>query len=199
MPECYFAELPQASRARGAIRWVIDVGVSGSLWRSDGIEWCLVGGHSLLAQSNVAKSVTVGSTTEELLDWIAIPGTAIGLNGALRFSSLWSANVSASNKSLRARLGAVALSGSAVFASTSAMANQASMAPTPHVIRNRNSFNSQVCFPAANGGIATVSGSPVTAFAENTANDVVFAITGQKATGTDTLTLEGWSLELLRP
>lgn len=190
-----WANLPSASSMVGAV-FVTDVGTHGSLWYSDGTTWGLANGSCVLAQSAVAVSVSA-STSEESLFSIAIPAGLLGLSGALRLSMLWTTTSSANNKTLRARLGSTALGGSAWFALVNT--TTASTQIPAHTLRSRNSASSQVCFPAANGSVGTQSGTAVSTFTEDTSVATVFALTGQKATAGEVLTLEGFTLELLRP
>ena len=190
-----WANLPAPSAFRGLI-YVSDVGINGSLWRSNGTIWSLVGGSCVLGQSAVAVSCT-STTNEEVLQSVNLPAGVLGVNGALRLSTLWTCTGAVGTKTLRARLGAVALSGSAWLATVRSASAAECLALIPQVLRNRNVANSQVVYNPANGGVASQS-SAVATFSEDTSVATVCAITGQKATAAEVLTLEGYTLELLR-
>src|SRR5688500_6060251 len=64
-------------------------------------------GPYVLAQSAVAASHT-GNTTETTLATVTVPANAIGANGRLRVTSLWSHTNSANSKTLRVRFGGAA-------------------------------------------------------------------------------------------
>src|SRR5688572_30465286 len=77
-----FAALPAPSDHIGYAN-VSDVGLSGSLWQSDGTIWRPVGGRVLLAASAVAAAAVTGGTTEVTTDTLTIKGGIMGLNGGL--------------------------------------------------------------------------------------------------------------------
>lgn len=153
----------------------------------------------VLGQSAVAQTVTPGSTAEEVLAQILVPAGAMGLNGALRVSTLWTVNNNANAKEVRYRLGATALGGSAWWANTTFLASVVTGMPPPNTLRNRGAANSQLAYPTSNGGLTTSANTSIATFAEDTSQPLILAITGKKANGADTLTLEGWTVELLRP
>lgn len=185
-----WATLPSATSYIGTA-FVSDIGTHGSLWRSDGSTWGLVGGLCVLAHSGVA--VSAGAvTTEETLFSMTIPGGSMGPNGALRVTTLFTTTNSANNKTMRIKLGATA------FAAQVGTTN-ATFENIPQTIRNRGSEASQVTFPTANAHTGTATGSAITTGTENTAIDLVLSITGQKATGAEVLTLESYTIELIRP
>ncbi len=185
-----WATLPAASAYIGNA-FVSDIGSHGSLWRSDGSTWGLVGGLCVLSQSSVA--VSAGAvTTEETLFSMTIPGGSMGPNGALRVTTLFTTTNSANTKTMRIKLGATA------FAAQAGTTN-ATWENIPQTIRNRGSEASQVTFPAANAHTGTATGSAITTGTENTATDLVLAITGQKASAGEVLTLESYTIELIRP
>jgi hypothetical protein len=191
-----WANLPAPTAFRGLI-YVSDVGINGSLWRSNGTIWSLVGGSCVLGQSSVAVSCTA-STAEEVLASVNLQPGVMGVNGALRLTTLWTLTGAVGTKTLRARLGTTALGGSQWIAIVRAALALDYVAPIPQVLRNRNVANSQVTFFAAQGGIGTNTASGITAFTEDTSVATIVGITGQKATAGEVLTLEGYTLELLR-
>ncbi len=194
-PGTSWANLPAPSDFQGLL-FVNDVGINGSIWRSNGTVWSLVGGSCVLGQSAVAVSCTT-TTNEEVLQSVNLPAGVLGVNGALRLSTLWTCTGAVGTKTLRARIGATALGGSAWLALVRAASAAECLALIPQVIRNRNVANSQVVYAPANGATTTQS-SAVSTFTEDTSVATVVGITGQKATAGEVLTLEGYTLELLR-
>jgi len=144
--------------------------------------------------SAVAVPLT-GSTSETALATIAIPAGAMGANGQLRIITLWSMTNNANNKYPRIRLGGI--SGTIYLGATqSSVASQ----KTQTIIRNRNSQSSQIGF-AASGTLGAYGVGPTTVANVTSAVDTSAAqdlvISGQLATGTDTLTLESYTVEIL--
>ena len=144
----------------------------------------------VVAQSGTASSVT-GTTSETVLATIPIPAGALGINGVLRITALWSYTNSANNKTLRINFG-----GTTWFnqvQTTTASAQGMTM------IRNRGSVTSQVGY-AISAGSAFGSTSVANATAAiNMAVAQNLTITGTLALGTETITLEGYTVEILNP
>lgn len=145
----------------------------------------------VIGASAVAVPLT-GSTSETALATISIPAGAMGANGRLRITVLASASLNnANSKTLRARLGGISgtIFGSSSLASVLSWQSQ-------FIIRNRNSASSQVGFPSAANVFSNAGAAPVTASIDTSvAQDLV--ISGQLGTGTDTLTLEDYMVEIL--
>lgn len=143
-----------------------------------------------LAASAVA--VSAGANTDEnTLATIAIPAAAMGANGQLRITTVWTVTNSGNNKTLRVRLGGIAGTQflSAAVTTVATVRNQLFLA-------NRNSQSSQV------GGINSTtsfgtSSSVLTTATVDTSAAVDLVITGQKASSGETLTLESYLVELL--
>lgn len=146
----------------------------------------------ILAQSAVAVPLT-GTASETALATIAIPAGTIGPNGSLRITTLWSHTNSANNKTWRIRLGGI---GGTAFAAV-----VRSTTATDHdirIIRNRGSASSQVALTAGTGvGFGTSGSAPVTGSVDTaSAQDLV--LSGQLANTGETITLEAYTVELLR-
>lgn len=190
-----WASLPTPSARGVGLTFVTDVGVSGSLWYSNGTTWGLANGSCILFLS--AVPVTLSATTsEEVLFSGTIPAGLMGVNGALRCSPLFTFTNSGNNKTFRLRTGATALTGSiwAANVATTLVSQEA----IPQTWRNRGVANSQITFVAANAHTGSQSSTANTATTEDTSVGMTFAITGQKASAGETITLEGFTLELLR-
>lgn len=185
--------LPLPSAYIGAA-YVSDVGLSGSLWYSNGVTWGLVGGDAVLARGNADINVTGGSTSEEDLVSITIPAGLMGVNGQLEVTHFWEATNNANVKTMRVKLG-----GTAFFANATAINSNAIFLPPPTRIWNRNSQSSQMAFAAANGNTTIATGTAKTTGTVDTSAATTLAISGQKATGADTLTLIGYVVRLIRP
>jgi len=137
-----------------------------------------------LSQSAVASAVT-GTTTKTALATIAIPAGAIGPNGSVHVTMLWSMTNNANNKTFN-----VELDGTIFYGIT--FANQSSLQAIS-IIRNRNSESSQVGFTNATTGLGAatlVTAAIDTSVAKN------LTISGTLANSADTITLEGYTVEI---
>jgi len=135
-----------------------------------------------------ATTVT-GITTEATLASVTIPGGSVGPRGSIRVHLLCSVNNDASVKTLRVKLG------NTTFASSS-LASVATTSGWVHIYQ-RGVQNSQVCHPSIISSL-TSSGAAVVIGAEDLSTDKLLTITGQLADGTDSMTLEAWSVEILQ-
>lgn len=176
----------------GMMRWVRDEDV---LYVHNGSNWASFagggGGPSLLhprilACSGVAASTS--ATSEATLATISIPAGAMGANGMLRITTHWSGTNSANNKTHRIRLGGTA------FFNVSVTTSPTCQALT--LIRNCNSASSQIGWVNSHGGYG-VSGSTRTSGTVNTAAAVDLTITAFVASGADTVTLDGYLVEVI--
>lgn len=146
---------------------------------------------TVLAQSAVPSSVT-GTTTETTLATIAIPAAAMGTTGALRIHMQWTFSNNADTKTFYVRLG-----GTFLWLSTE---TTEATAVNSVLIRNRGSLSSQLggWNISRNSGIGDSTASFVTSTI-NMGNAQNLTITGQLGTSTDTITLEGYTVELINP
>lgn len=144
--------------------------------------------------STGASAAHTGDTNETVKGTVSIPAGAMGANGYLRVQSVWSMTNSANTKTFRIRLGGI---GGNVFLNATATTQVSGQVET--IIRNRNSASSQVGFTNATfTSFGTSSGSNQTA-SQNTANALDLVFTALLASSGETITLEGYSVELLRP
>lgn len=144
----------------------------------------------VLAQSAVAASVT-GTTSETALATIVVPAGAMGANGAVRITTLWSHTNSANNKLLRIRFGGAS--------GTSYLGNNLTTTATLNhvlVISNRNAANSQIGGYASATPIGSSTGAAITSSAD-TSLDTSIVISGQLADSGETITLERYVVEVL--
>lgn len=143
----------------------------------------------VFAQSAVPVSVT-GTTTETALATISIPGYASGKNGAVRVTTLWSTTNNANTKVGNLRLAGANFG--IVTMSSVASAQATSM------VRNRNSYSSQVGSAPANMWSGT-NGSGAWTGAIDMSRAQALTITGTLANPADTITLEAYTVEILNP
>lgn len=164
-----------------------------------------IGGISrLLADSRYPRGRVLGGsavpvsgaadTNENILATVVVPARAMGLNGILRITALWSYTNSGNNKILQIRLGGIAgdIFGAATVTTTAALRQQVQ-------VQNRNSAASQVVLSGiGTGGWGTTTAGVATATRDTAvAADLVF--TGTKASAGETLTLESYLVELVIP
>jgi len=144
---------------------------------------------TVLSQSGAPSSVT-GTTSETVLATIAIPAGAVGPNGAIRVTTLWSYTNNSNNKILFTRLGGVSVQG-ITNTTTSAMTQQI-------VIRSRGTSTSQITeFNSTSGFGSAAAGNFATTVDMTKAQNLT--LSGAVAVGTDTITLEGYTVEILNP
>lgn len=148
-----------------------------------------VGLWRVIGASAVAVTLT-GSTDEAALAAFTLPGGALGPNGALRITTVYSFTNSANSKTMRYRLGG--LGGTAIMA-VSATTTVSNM--VQRTIQNRGVQDSQVAAPTGNNGSFGNSGNSPGTAALDTAQDQVIALTGQLASSGETITLESWLAE----
>lgn len=158
------------------------------------INYKVTGVPYLVLSRGDAVSIT-GTLTETALRTVTIPDGALGANGSLRISSMWSwVNTTVNNKLPRIRLGGI--SGTAFWAPTFTNAFTANQNVT--TISNRNSASSQIAYSASVfNTIYTPGNAALTTGVINTAVAQDLVITGQLADITDTLTLERITVEIL--
>ena len=151
------------------------------------------GGVTLLAHSGTAASLT-GTTTETTLATYTMPANTLKANGILRITSAWSCNSSANIHRARVRFGGT---GGTVY-SQDAMASRLSGQGITF-IRANNSVSAQKAFSGSlfsNSSYTTGSGALTTSTVDTTSN-VDIVLSGELANSGDTLTLEGYTIELL--
>lgn len=152
-------------------------------------KWLPAVNWQVLARSFAAVSVT-GTTTETTLATIAVPANAMGPNGVLRVTTYWSHTNNANTKTLRTKFGGATLVSPAPTASSTSR----------HLIEvaNRNATNSQIVPPnaLATSSAFGASGTAFSTFAIDTTAAQNITLTGQLANAADTITLEGYLVEL---
>jgi hypothetical protein len=151
----------------------------------------------VLYQSAVAVTHT-GDTNETALRTITLPGYAMGTNGSVRITHIWSLTSDASDKTVRVRFGGPA--GTDYYGLSVAAMSAYTMQTT---IANRNATNSQMGRPAplttgitGTGWGGTSAAAIVTSAVDTTAAvDIVISI--QLADAADTVTLQYVLVEVI--
>jgi hypothetical protein len=145
---------------------------------------------AILAQSGVQASLT-GTLTETALATITIPANAMGANGSVRITTLWSNNNSGNIKTQRVRFSSI--SGTAILA-----ANQTTNVYSKDVreFHNRNATNSQVYSSATGTGGWGAGAGAVATMSEDTTAATTIVISGQLANTGDNMALEHYRVEL---
>lgn len=160
--------------------------------QSDGTQWLIVGGNKgavrVLAQSGAPSSVT-GTTTTTALATIPVPGNALGTAGALRVTAYGSVTNNSNAKSFSVSLGGVTF----VTGATSSSAGFNFQT----VLRNQNNSKAQTVFPSLNSYGATSTAAP--SYSIDTTQQQNLVISGTLANAADTLTLQGYTVEILNP
>lgn len=146
----------------------------------------------VLAQSAVPASVT-GTVAETVLATVAIPAMAAGVaGGKIRITVDTTQTANADAKTVRLRLaGSQIWGGSSIFLSTSGSKFAAEV-----WIVGSNSQKTMANITTTYGGAAT--GAMVTSAVDMTQPQNL-TITGQLATSTDSLQIEGYTVEILNP
>lgn len=143
----------------------------------------------VLAQSFAAVS-GAADTNENTLATITIPANAMGANGAVRIYTLWTVNNNANAKTARIKFGGTTYE-------SLTLANNTNFADLV-IVGNRGVTNSQVGFPSNHTNPFGLINSAAASSAVDTTAAVTILLTAQKATGSDTMTLEGYIVELIR-
>jgi hypothetical protein len=159
-------------------------GVAGTAAITGGNTW-------FVAASSFVPVSAPNDTTADTLATINLP--PLSANAIVRVTSIWTVTNSANSKTL-----AVKFSGSG---GTNYFAQSFTTVATVVDVRifgNRGATNSQVGSPSANAVPGSYSSSVVTSSVDTTAaTSIVF--TGQKALGSETITLEGYLVEVYKP
>lgn len=162
---------------------------SGSTIDSPTFTGIVRGGLTLLAQS-FADVTVPADTTEDTLATITVPANALGANGALLVHVAFSGTNSANTKILRVRYSGAA--GTTVAATISTNVNAAMTL----MIGNQNAAGSQRWTTV---GSISIAPTPIsTTSAVDTTGPTTLVLTGQKQLGAETMTLNGYSIWVLR-
>lgn len=144
-------------------------------------------GLSYVTSSGAAVTAPANDTDENTLATVTIPANAMGPNGYIRIIHLWTLTNSANAKTKRIKLGG---SNFLARAETTVASSEVMT-----IIRNRNSTSSQVSFANNATSFSTSANTNQTGSIDTTSAQTLL-ITGQKATGTETMTLESYIVEV---
>ena len=145
----------------------------------------------ILGSSGTTSAVSSG-TVETQLGSVAVPAGAMGANGALRITAWWTYTNSGNNKTLRIRLGGAA---GTIFWAT--VPTTTANSQTQITIRNNNSASAQKVFLAGATSPYSASATAPTTGAIDTSLATSVYISGQTASGGETITLESYTVELI--
>lgn len=194
-----WAARPSVTVWSGKIIKISDIGVSGgALFISDGTDWKSLG-PLVIGRSNVAIPNSNSTNNAEFnFAAVTIPAGLMGLNGSLWFRAIWTFTGSTNQKipSCRHSTGSGNTSGNNALGSGTSSATNV-MFFGQGFFRNRASAASQFASPSAiNSNIgfsAGVAGAPTL---DTTAVSYI-NFNGNKALGTETMTLEWYEVVLL--
>lgn len=141
----------------------------------------------ILAQSGAPLSKT-GDLNKTTLASVIVPANAMGKNGSIRVTTVWSMTNNANAKNVITQWGGTDIA-------TLACASMATYREQRQ-ITNRNALNSQVAFVSAFGGWAN-SAVAISTQAKDTSQDQTLGIAVQLTNATDTITLESYLVELI--
>lgn len=144
----------------------------------------------ILAQSGTAVS-GAADTNENTLATITVPANAMGPNGQLRIWTDWTWSNTADDKTARIRFSGAS---GTIFLTVLGTTSVGLAAIT--LISNQNNAAVQRGGITGSGPFAVRTAAAVTAAVDTTAATTI-VITGQKETGTDTLTLDRYVVEVL--
>lgn len=146
-----------------------------------------IGAVAQMIKSSAVQVSVTGTLVETTMATITVPAGAMGPNGFVEITSLWSYTNSANNKIMRTRFG-----GTSVASNVPTTTASSALFTT---IANRNSASSQVI------GLATqiigVTGSATGTSAVNTANATDITLTATLANTGETITLEFYSVKIV--
>lgn len=191
-PQSAWASLPAASTAAGMIYNVTNVAISNRLMQSNGTLWLPLNGHMLLDQSGVPVALT-GSTARTTLSNTTVKGGLLGTGGIIAITFSGSCSTGANTKIFNLNFGS---SQNAFSLSQTTATNQ----QAKFYLRANNSTSALSCFN--NTSLASPYGATSTSvntLAVNTTIDNVLSITGTLASGSDTITLLSYTIEVFLP
>lgn len=144
--------------------------------------------------SGATLTSNAADTNELALGTCTVPANAMGSNGILRISGAFSYTNSGNNKSIRVRIGGIG--GTIIQGITTTTSTNIS---TFTILQNRTTAT-QVGWMSGTTSqmFAGLAASTVTTSVDTTA-DTTIVFTGQKASAGETLSLEQFMVELIRP
>jgi len=170
----------------GQIICVTDVGENGSLWRGNGTKWARL--SQILFYDLTAAVALTGTTSETTLLTVNIPASLIGASGKVKMYPLYSMTNNANSKVLRVKLGG----SMAFYAATSNSSHSSALV----IIRNIGSESVQKSSTTVVSGLGN-TGTALNTLAIDTSVATTITVTGQLTNSADTMTLEGFFMEIV--
>lgn len=165
--------------------------IAGNIGLAGAIDWESVNDFPVIVAQSAVAVANTGSTTKNTLATVVLPPGIMGANGALRIRSLWSATPNNVNvKTVTIQFGATTVYTGILTSLLQIMDER--------TVWNRGLTNSQVVVTAASNAPFAAGTVAVTTAAIDTTAAVSVLFTAQLATGTDTITLEAYTVELIR-
>ena len=147
--------------------------------------------QAVILYSNPSSSSITGTVSETTFNRdFTIKSGMMGVNDFLEVLILWSATNNGNVKTIRFKIGSTT-----VFAFP-ATSNASGL--RFGLIFNRGSLASQVANTSAGTSGFGSTTSALNTFTENFANDLTIALTGELATGTDTISVDAYSVTLFK-
>lgn len=143
--------------------------------------------------SSATAATGAADTAENTYATITVPAYALGANGTLRTWLRFTYTNSANNKTMRVRYSGAA--GTVTWGPT----RTTQLGSTTTVTIQNRTLTSQIYSSVSNNDASTADGNAGGTISVDTSAATTIVITGQKATGGETLTLEGYTVELIRP
>ncbi|MDN7430518.1 hypothetical protein [Burkholderia sp. AU45388] len=159
---------------------------------------CRIGGggagqpSSYVHAQSGASVVVSGVSEKTLLASIPVAGGVLGEHGAFRITALWSFTRSTNDKRMIIEYG-----GYTVLATNQNIPSYASVQVIT-IVRNRGVLNRQITTATGNAGIGGSQGE-VTALGVDTAKENAIEFYASVADANDSVSLEGYTIEVLNP
>ena len=175
-----------ATAPLGQVICITDVGENGILCRGDGTKWVRI--HSIGYYDLAATVTLTGTTLETELATMTVKGGLMGAKGKLKIWPLLSMTNNANGKTIKLKM-----NGNIFYGNTRTNEVQLHFLS---IVRNTNSQSVQKISSGITAGLGVTTGA-VTSLAVDTSADFTIIITGQLANSADTLTLEGFFVEIV--
>ena len=170
----------------GQIICVTDIGENGILCRGNGTRWVRM--HNIRYYDLGAAVSLTGTTSETTLASFTVNGGLMGAKGKLKIWPLLSMTNNANGKTFKLKM-----DGNVIYGNTRTNETHIQFVS---IVRNANSESSQKIGTGVTAGLGTSTAAIVT-LSVDTAVDFTISITGQLANAGDTLTLEGFFMEIV--
>ena len=170
----------------GQIICITDVGENGALFRGNGTSWVRM--HNIRYYDLGAAVSLTGTTSETTLASFTVKGGLVGANGKMKIWPLLSMTNNANAKTIRLKM-----DGNVIYGN--ARTNESHIQFLT-IVRNTNSQSSQKLSAGITVGLGT-STAAITTLAVDTSADFNISVTGQLANAADSITLDGFFLEII--